>query len=134
MNPGQWHAWREFIASVRAELPLNDPQNITAPGYVKPYELAMQLCDIAEPDAIMLPCSSGGAATVSMQALQLRAEQKLVGDKSLATMGYGLSGAIGAALANPGRQVFLTEGDGGFAQNVQELGTLAATGAKSRSS
>ena len=42
-------------------------------------------------------------------------------------MGYGLSGAIGAALANPHRQVFQSEGDGGFAQNLQELGTLAAT-------
>ncbi|MEI7439722.1 MAG: thiamine pyrophosphate-dependent enzyme, partial [Thermoleophilia bacterium] len=124
-----WRGWRDFIASVRAELPLNDPRNVTAPGYVKPYELAMRLCEVAEPDAILLPCSSGGAASVSMQALQLRAEQKLVGDKSLAAMGYGLSGAIGVALANPGRQVFLTEGDGGFAQNEQELGTLAATGA-----
>jgi acetolactate synthase-1/2/3 large subunit len=128
-DPGRWQKWREFIAAVRAELPLNDPQNVTAPGYIKPYEFAMRLCEIAAPDAIMLPCSSGGAATVSMQAFQLRASQKLVGDKSLASMGYGLSGAIGAALANPGRQVFLTEGDGGFAQNLQELGTLAATGA-----
>jgi len=128
-EPERWRAWREFIASVRAELPLNDPQNVTAPGYVKPYEFAMRLCEIAQPDAIVLPCSSGGAATVSMQALQLRARQKLVGDKSLASMGYGLSGAIGVALANPGRQVFLSEGDGGFAQNLQELGTLAATGA-----
>ncbi len=128
-DPDSWQGWRDFIASVRAELPLNDPQNVTAPGYVKPYELAMQLCEIAEPDAIVLPCSSGGANSVSMQALQLRAEQKLVGDKSLGAMGYGLSGAIGVALANPGRQVFLSEGDGGFAQNEQELGTLAATGA-----
>jgi acetolactate synthase-1/2/3 large subunit len=128
-DSGQWRAWREFITSVRAELPLNDPQNVTAQGYVKPYELAMRLCEIAEPDAVVLPCSSGGAASVSMQALQLRADQKLVGDKSLAAMGYGLSGAIGVALANPGRQVFLSEGDGGFAQNLQELGTLAATGA-----
>ena len=129
-DPVRWQVWRDFIASVRAELPLNDPQNITAPGYVKPYEFAMRLCEIAEPDAIVLPCSSGGAASVSMQAYQLRAEQKLVGDKSLASMGYGLSGAIGAALANPGRQVFLSEGDGGFAQNLQELGTVAATGVK----
>lgn len=128
-DPGRWMAWREFIASVRADVPLNDPQNVTADGYVKPYELAMRMAEIARPDAILLPCSSGGAATVSMQALQLRAEQKLVGDKSLASMGYGLSGAIGVALANPGRQVFLSEGDGGFAQNLQELGTLAATGA-----
>lgn len=128
-DPHKWQPWRTFIAATSAELPLNDPQNVTAPGFVKPYELAMRLCEIAAPDAIVLPCSSGGAASVSMQALKLRAEQKLVGDKSLAAMGYGLSGAIGAALANPGRQVFLSEGDGGFAQNLQELGTAAATGA-----
>lgn len=126
----QWADWRAFISAVRAELPLNDSQNVTRPGFIKPYELAMRLCEVAERDAVVLPCSSGGAASVSMQAYQLRAEQKLVGDKSLASMGYGLAGAIGVALANPGRQVFLSEGDGGFAQNLQELGTLAATGAK----
>ncbi|MDH6247883.1 thiamine pyrophosphate-binding protein [Mycobacterium sp. OTB74] len=127
VDAGRWQPWREFIASVRAELPLNDPQNVTAPGYVKPYEFAMRFAEIAEPDAIVLPCSSGGSFTVAIQALQLRAEQKLVSNKSLASMGYGLPGAIGAALANPGRQVLLSEGDGGFAQNLQELGTLAAT-------
>ncbi|MHA7659468.1 thiamine pyrophosphate-binding protein, partial [Mycobacterium sp. ML2] len=128
-DPGRWQTWREFIASVRAELPLNDPQNVTAPGYVKPYEFAMRLAEVVGPDAIVLPGSSGGSFSVAMQALQLRADQKLVTNKSLASMGYGLSGAIGAALANPGHQVVLSEGDGGFAQNLQELGTLAATGA-----
>ena len=128
-DAGRWQAWREFIASVRAELPLNDPQNVTAPGFAKPYEFAMRLCEIAMPDAIVVPCSSGGSFTVTMQALQLRADQKVVTNKSLGSMGYGLSGAIGAALANPHRQVLHCEGDGGFAQNLQELGTLAATGA-----
>jgi acetolactate synthase-1/2/3 large subunit len=41
-------------------------------------------------------------------------------------MGYGLSGAIGAALAAQGRRTLLVEGDGGFIQNLQELGTVAA--------
>ena len=128
-DAGQRHAWREFVASVRAELPLNDPQNVTAPGYVDPYDFAMRLADVAEPDAIVVPCSAGGAQTVPMQALLLRANQMVITNKSQQSMGYGLPGAIGAALANPGRQVLLSEGDGGFAQNPQELGTLAATGA-----
>ncbi len=128
-DAGRWQSWREFIASVRAELPLNDPQNVTAAGYVQPYEFAMRLAEVAEPDAVIVPCSSGGSFTVAMQALELRADQRLLSNKSIGSMGYGLSGAIGAALANPGRQVLLSEGDGGFAQNVQELGTLAATGA-----
>ena len=40
-------------------------------------------------------------------------------------MGYGLSGAIGAAVAQPTKRVTLIEGDGGFAQNMQEIGTVA---------
>jgi len=46
-------------------------------------------------------------------------------NKGMASMGYGLSGAIGASLANRGARTFLIEGDGGFAQNLQELGTVA---------
>jgi len=45
----------------------------------------------------------------------------MLSNKSQAAMGYGLSGAIGMAFANPNRRVFLVEGDGGFLQNIQEL-------------
>jgi len=38
-------------------------------------------------------------------------------------MGYGLSGAIGASISNPEKRTILIEGDGGFAQNIQEIGT-----------
>jgi acetolactate synthase-1/2/3 large subunit len=40
-------------------------------------------------------------------------------------MGYGLSGAIGAAIAAPENRTVLVEGDGGFTQNLQELATVA---------
>jgi acetolactate synthase-1/2/3 large subunit len=49
----------------------------------------------------------------------------MASDKSLASMGYGLSAAIGAAFSDLGRRTILIEGDGGFAQNLQELGTVA---------
>jgi acetolactate synthase-1/2/3 large subunit len=39
-------------------------------------------------------------------------------------MGYGLSGAIGAALASPGTRTIHVEGDGGFLQNLQEMATV----------
>jgi acetolactate synthase-1/2/3 large subunit len=38
-------------------------------------------------------------------------------------MGYGLGGAIGAAFKTMDR-IFHVEGDGGFAQNLQDLGTV----------
>jgi acetolactate synthase-1/2/3 large subunit len=40
-------------------------------------------------------------------------------------MGYGLAGAIGAAIANPNKRVIHIEGDGGFSQNLQELATVS---------
>ena len=44
------------------------------------------------------------------------------------SQGDGLrpSGAIGVALANPQRRVFV-EGDGGFLQNIQELAVARRT-------
>ena len=119
--------WVNFVQEVRELIPFNDRNNVTRPGFVDPFEFVNQISDIAGPNDILLPCSSGGAATVSMQTFRLQHAQKLVGNKSLASMGYGLSGAIGAALANPDCAVFLNEGDGGIAQNLQEFGTLSAT-------
>ena len=43
----------------------------------------------------------------------------------LGTMGFGLPAAIGAALANPGKQVICFSGDGSILMNIQELATLA---------
>jgi len=63
-----------------------------------------------------------------MQSFQQKRGQIVVNNKALASMGYGLSGAIGAALAHPSKRVVLVEGDGGFAQNLQELGTVCAQG------
>ena len=60
-----------------------------------------------------------------MQAFQLRSGQIMLTDKGLASMGYGLSGAIGVAIADPLRRTVLVEGDGGFTQNLQELATVA---------
>jgi acetolactate synthase-1/2/3 large subunit len=43
----------------------------------------------------------------------------------LGTMGFGLPAAIGAAIANPERQVICFSGDGSILMNIQELATLA---------
>jgi acetolactate synthase-1/2/3 large subunit len=123
-NPA-WATWMSFVETVRVALPLNDLQNVTAPGFVDPYQLIMGMAEFMDADDVLIPCSSGGAFTVTMQSIQPRGRQKLLTNKAVASMGYGLSGSIGAALANPGRRTFLIEGDGGFAQNLQELGTVA---------
>ena len=72
-------------------------------------------------DSILIPCSSGSSFTSSYQGVTLPNGAQMISNKSQAAMGYGLSGAIGASIANPEKNVFLVEGDGGFLQNMQEL-------------
>lgn len=120
-----WGDWISFCRAVRSRLPVDEPWNETGDGYLNPYSFVVALGRQTGDDDIVVPCSSGGAFTVTMQAYPQRRGQILITDKGLASMGYGLSGAIGAALAHPARRVVLLEGDGGFAQNLQELGTVA---------
>lgn len=117
--------WMAFCDDVRAELGHDDEANVTSPGYLSPYRFVMDLARLSQPGDVVIPCSSGGAFTTMMQAFDQKAGQVVITDKALASMGYGLSGALGAACAHPGRRVVLVEGDGGFSQNLQELATVA---------
>ena len=48
----------------------------------------------------------------------------LLSSGGLGTMGYALPAAIGAQMACPSEQVWVTVGDGGFQMNIQELATV----------
>lgn len=117
--------WLQFCHSVRELLPTIEAVNVTGEGYVDPYRFYATLAETTTSDDLIVPCSSGGANSVAMQIFEPVTGQIMITDKGLASMGYGLSGAIGAALAWPGRRTVLVEGDGGFTQNLQELATLA---------
>jgi acetolactate synthase I/II/III large subunit len=123
---GSHHEWLSFCKNVRAEIPLVEENvNKEYEGFVSPYKFIQKLSKLSKPSDIIIPCSSGGAFTIMMQVFEQKAGQLIVTDKGLASMGYGLSGAIGAAFAHPDSRVILVEGDGGFAQNLQEIGTAA---------
>jgi len=117
--------WVAFCNQVKQSLPLVEPVNNTGAGYLSPYVFAEHLSHLTTGDDIVIPCSSGSAFTVMMQTFAQKAGQRIVTNKGLASMGYGLSGSIGAAMAAKGRRTILVEGDGGFIQNLQELGTVA---------
>lgn len=117
--------WLNYTRDIRNEIPLVENVNKTAKGYLSPYHFAQKLSKVCEDHDVVIPCSSGGAFTIMMQTFEQKGEQKIVTNKGLASMGYGLSGAIGAAIANPASRTILVEGDGGFSQNLQEIGTAA---------
>jgi len=125
---GDHSEWMTYVAHIRTTLPLIEPVNQTGDDYISPYQFVDELSRLCTKSDVIVPCSSGGAFTVMMQIFQHQLGQVIVTNKGMASMGYGLSGAIGAAFANPDKRTILVEGDGGFAQNLQEIGTAAING------
>jgi acetolactate synthase-1/2/3 large subunit len=125
-HAGNHAEWAAFCREVRNSLPLVEACNTTAESYLSPYVFVEKLSEMATENDVVIPCSSGSAFTVMMQTFAQKLGQRIVTNKGLAAMGYGLSGAIGAAFAAPDRRTILIEGDGGFMQNMQELGTVKA--------
>lgn len=122
-----WAVWREFadraIVATR-ELEENHKPN---PPQIDPYAFVRDLSKYFGEREVIVPSSSGGSFTVTMQVIDLIGFQRIISNKGLASMGYGLAGAIGASFATKSRVVLL-EGDGGFLQNAQELSTVAEHG------
>lgn len=118
--------WQDFLVGIRKDLSRPDPANVARQEFVELHSFLANLFAILDSSDQIIPCSSGGVYTGTMQIMLHKSGQKIVTSSGLASMGFGLSGAIGAALANPRKRTILLEGDGGFAQNLQELGTLKA--------
>ena len=121
-----WETWLDFCVQTRAAIPLvEDGVNEDFEDFISPQGFVTALSGLMQENDVLIPCSSGSAFTTAMQCFQQKRGQRIISNKALASMGYGLSGGIGAAISS-GLRTVLLEGDGGFSQNIQELGTVAA--------
>ena len=117
--------WLQYCNEIKNYFPLSEACNKTLDKFINPYEFSLLLSKKTSKNDIIIPCSSGSANTTVQQAFLQKQGQVIMNTKGMASMGYGLSGAIGAALKLPKQNTILIEGDGGFIQNMQELGTVA---------
>jgi acetolactate synthase-1/2/3 large subunit len=117
-----------LLEKIRANIPVLEECQKSDSSYLSPYLVINKISQMADADDSVVAASSGGTFTATMQAFENKGEQILIGNKGLASMGYGLAGAIGIAVERKGSKgkTILFEGDGGFAQNLQELGTVVA--------
>lgn len=126
-NLGDHQEWFDFCKAAMSEITLIEDHEFDSKDiYVSPHQFIKKMSSILTENDIVIPCSSGGVFSIMMQAFEQKYGQKIVTNKGLASMGYGLSGAIGASIANPEKRVVLLEGDGGFAQNIQEIGSAVS--------
>ena len=123
-NLGVYPEWLKFSAKVKNAFPLIDKGNQTKDKFLSPYLVINEVSRILKKNDVVVPCSSGGVFTAFKQAFVPKFGQRIVSNKGLASMGYGLSAAIGAAFSNNKKRIIHFEGDGGFSQNIQEIGTM----------
>ena len=124
-NLGNHVNWIKFCKNIKKLLPNNEYWNNKIDNkYISSYTFYEQISDMLSNSDKIVPCSSGGAFTSFYQSFKQKKNQIITSNKSLASMGYGLAGAIGTALINKNKRTILFEGDGGFSQNLQEIGTV----------
>ncbi len=121
-----WSEWADYLSLIKESLPTFEDCQKTKEPTVSPQEVMSYVSTIAGNNDSIVAASSGGTFTATMQNFITRGNQRLIGNKGLASMGYGLAGAIGISVARPEYRTILFEGDGGFAQNLQDLGTVAS--------
>jgi acetolactate synthase-1/2/3 large subunit len=126
IDSNKFNEWGNFIIELRNCLAVPESINVSRLGFVEPLKFVYDLVNkFTNGTDLIVPCSSGEASYVGPMRVMLNKEgQKIITNNAMASMGYGLSGAIGASIANPEKRVILFEGDGGFAQNIQELSTV----------
>lgn len=117
-------AWRSQIKKIRIDLAMPDKVNVASPGYVEYYSFTHRLMSKLGSTDNINPCSSGGNFESFGRIMLSKSGQKWVTSPGLASMGFGISGGIGMALAYPENRTIVLEGDGGLAQNLQEFGVI----------
>ncbi len=76
-------------------------------------------------DGLTTTVDAGAHFLAVMPLWRVRQRQRLLISNGLATMGYAVPAAIGAALARPGEPVLAFTGDGGLGMCLAELETIA---------
>ena len=114
--------WLKYCNQIKKKLPVIE-YNSTRKNFISPYFFYDKISNLIPKKANLVPCSSGGAFTTFMQTFKFKDKQICRTSKGLASMGVGLAGSIGLGLAKKKENTYLFEGDGGFVQNFQEIGT-----------
>ncbi len=90
---------------------------------LKPQIVAHNVDKLLEGNAMIIT-DMGTVTTWAARHIQMRGEMQFSASGMLATMANGLPYSIGAAIANPGRQIVCLAGDGGFSMLMAEVATL----------
>ena len=117
--------WKEELTSYKK----NNPLQYVRGDRIKPQRI-IHLAQKYFPENTIIVTDVGQNQIWVAQHYRIKNPRSFLTSGGLGTMGYGLPAAIGAAVANPDKQVLMFAGDGGFQMNMQELGIIRRYGLK----
>lgn len=117
-----WTPWLNRCRDWRARYPMAKPPANGEVG-VNSYWFIDRLSEHLRRDDVIVT-DMGTSLTCTHAAIRLKDGQRMLTSTGLGEMGFGLPGAIGAALAQPPRRVVLIVGEGSLMMNLQELQTM----------
>lgn len=118
--PLQIDSWLCHIAQLKKEFPsfpLDDSDQIDA------NEFMFQLSQHAADDALIV-LDVGQHQMWAAQSFMIKPKQRMLISGGMGAMGFALPAAIGAAFAEPHREIIVITGDGGLQMNIQEFQTI----------
>jgi acetolactate synthase-1/2/3 large subunit len=118
--------WSKKCNDWRTRYPMSHPptpENNNANSGINSYWFIERLSAYLSKEDIIVT-DMGTSLTCTHATIRIKDGQRLVTSTGLGEMGFGLPGAIGAALGAPGRRIVLIAGEGSLMMNLQELQTV----------
>lgn len=116
--------WKTYVAKTKIAFPVCTPEDYKTKKAVDANVFIDALSNEAKEGDIILT-DAGGNLTWTMQGFKIKEGQRLFSAWNHSPMGYSLAGAIGAAFADPTKDVIAIIGDGGLQMCIEELATVA---------
>ena len=117
--------WTETCRMWKKKYPVVRPEHMAEdrPGKANVYALVKTLSSKL-PEGRVTVVGNGSACVAGGHGYVIKKGQRFITNSAVASMGYDLPAAIGAAVARPGEDIILLTGDGSIQMNLQELQTI----------
>lgn len=117
--------WLKLISEWRDRYPFYHPNVGDDTAEIVPELVMKELSAQLDPADSIVVTEVGQHQMWAHQFIDREVARTFLSSGGLGTMGFGFPAAIGAAIANPEKQVVCVAGDGSFQMNSQEMATAA---------
>jgi len=115
-------SWRNQIKTWEQQYPVCPVQKYDRRDYVDGHVFVKIISKLSGSNDMFI-ADTGANISWTLQAIEMKAGQRIFSAWNHTPMGYALSAAVGAAFAS-GKRILCLTGDGGLMMNIQELATI----------